>query len=100
MFQMNQDKSSISYGFPTIFFQVYLEVVKVDIVKEVQEFFEAKMLLKELNSTFLVLIPKTPGANTMDQFRPSSLCNSFYKIISKVLLTFIILKVLSLIISL
>ena len=67
-------------------------------VKVVQEFFKARNLLKELKATFLVLIPKTLGTDLMDQFKPISLYNSFYKIISKVLTTKI-LEVLPLIIS-
>ena len=67
-------------------------------MKAVQEFFGAKCILKEINSTFLFLIPKVPGANSLDKFRPISLCNSFYKIISKVL-TSRLLKLLPLIIS-
>ena len=42
-------------------------------------------MLKEINSTFLCLIPKNIGGNSPDQFRPMSLCNLIYKIISKVL---------------
>lgn len=56
----------------------------------VQEFFGAKCLLKEINTTFLVLIPKVLGVNYFDAFRPISLCNSLYKIFSKVLTTRII----------
>ena len=70
----------------------------MDVIEAVQEFFGANNLLKELNSTFLVLIPKVPGADSMDQFRLISLCSSFYKIILKVL-TSKILNVLPLIIS-
>ena len=72
-------------------------MVKGDVVKVVQEFFGARSLLKELNATFLVLIPKTSRADSLNLFRPISLCNSFYIIISKVL-TSQILKVLSLVI--
>lgn len=54
-------------------------------VNAVKEFFGSRSLLKELNATFLVLIPKKPGANNFEAFRPISLCNSIYKIISKVL---------------
>lgn len=53
-------------------------------MKAVEEFFGARSILKEINSTFLVLIPKVLGDDTLDKFRPISLCNSFYKIISKV----------------
>ena len=73
-------------------------MVKGDVVKAMQEFFGAKSLLKELNATLLVLISKTPGVDSLNLFRPISLCNSFYKIILKVLITRL-LKVLPLIIS-
>ena len=69
-----------------------------DVVKIVQEFFGARSILKEINSTFLVLVPKALGVNSLDKFRPINLCNSFYKIISKVL-TSRMLKILPLIIS-
>ena len=72
--------------------------MKKDVVKAVQEFFGDRNLLKELNATFLVLIPKILGADSLDKFRPISLCNSFYKIIAKVL-TSRLLKILPLIIS-
>ena len=76
---------------------VHWEVVKKNVIKVVQELFDAKNILKELNVTFLVLIPKILGADLMDKFRPISLCNSLYKIISKVL-TSILLNILHLII--
>ena len=37
------------------------------------------------NSTFLALIPKDPRPSSLNQFRPISLCNASYKIISKII---------------
>ena len=56
-------------------------------------------MLKEINSTFLCLIPKKVGANSPDQFRPISLCNSFYKIISNVLTSRLLLVLLDIIVD-
>lgn len=51
-----------------------------------------------MNATFLVLIPKFLGVDSMDHFKPISLCNYFYKIIYK-LLDNKIIKILPLIIA-
>eukprot|EP00253_Pinus_taeda_P012157 PITA_12157 len=37
-----------------------------------------------LNATFIALIPKSEDSSTSDKFRPISLCNIIYKIVSKV----------------
>ena len=65
-------------------------MVQWDVTKLVQELFGARSILKEVNATFLVLIMKVVGEDSMNQFRPISSCNSFYKIISKVLASRII----------
>ena len=38
---------------------------------------------KYLNKTLLALIPKCPGPETLAHFRPISLCNMVYKIVTK-----------------
>ena len=48
-------------------------------------FFGNNRLLQDHNHTFIALIPKQLGASTVHQFRPISLCNIIYKIISKIL---------------
>lgn len=51
----------------------------------VKSFFCTRSMLKELNLTNIVLIPKVENPTKMSQCRPISLCNVVYKIISKVL---------------
>lgn len=57
--------------------------------EEVWEIVEASRrsgrVLKAFNATFLTLIPKEQGENTLDKFHPISLCNVILKIITKVL---------------
>ena len=66
LFSLRANKAPGLDGFSTFFFQVYWEVVKMNVVKAVHELFGARNILKELNSTFLVLIPKNPGVDSMD----------------------------------
>lgn len=51
----------------------------------VQHFFSHGFLLKQLNHTFIVLIPKVANPSKIDQFRPFSICNVAYMVISKIL---------------
>ncbi len=50
-----------------------------------QSFFRDGWLLSQMNHTYITLIPKRQGASNFNQFRPISLCNFYYKIISKIL---------------
>lgn len=42
-------------------------------------------MLRSMNSTFLVLIPKQEGADRLTHFRPIALFNVVYKIITKLI---------------
>lgn len=44
-------------------------------------------LLKEVDRTFITLIPKSEDAKNIKEYMPISLCNFLYKIISKVLVS-------------
>lgn len=98
VFSFDGSKALGPDDFPMFFFKQFWEVVEKDASNVVKEFFGARSLLKELNATFIVLIPKKQGDNSLDYFRPISLCNYLYKIISKVL-TSRLPKILPLLIS-
>ena len=55
------------------------------IVLAVLDFLNNGNMLPEINHTNIVLIPKIRNSVKMSDFRPISLCNVIYKIISKVL---------------
>ena len=50
-----------------------------------KDFFESGKFVRSMNSTFIVLVPKEARAEELKDFRPISLVNSLYKLISKVL---------------
>ncbi|XP_057856257.1 uncharacterized protein LOC131065688 [Cryptomeria japonica] len=68
VFSFDGNKAPSTDGFLLFFFQTFRDILKPNVVKGVQEFFGARMILKELNTTFLVLISKCPGADSMDKF--------------------------------
>jgi len=82
---MNGDKAPGPDGFSMAFFQAWRDVVRVDIMKVFDEFHARGLFEKSLNASFISLILKVPGANSIKDFRPISLVGGIYKIIAKVL---------------
>nr|XP_048317975.1 uncharacterized protein LOC125418473 [Ziziphus jujuba var. spinosa] len=72
-------------GMPALFFQTYWHIVGADTVSMVQNAFRSATLPNSINRTFLVLIPKANQISSFNQIRPISLCNTIYKILSKIL---------------
>jgi hypothetical protein len=67
------------------FLQRNWDLLKEDIVKAVQVFFSSGVLPAEVNETAIVLIPKKNNPEELKDFRPISMCNVVFKIISKCL---------------
>ncbi|KAK7275607.1 hypothetical protein RIF29_16726 [Crotalaria pallida] len=82
---MNSDKSPGPDGFGAGFYKSAWSVIKDDCIQTVKEFFSSGKLLREVNNTDLVLIPKFDCANSVADYRPIALCNSIYKCISKIM---------------
>jgi Reverse transcriptase (RNA-dependent DNA polymerase) len=59
--------------------------VSQDIFSLVQAFYNNQLNLSKLNHACIVLIPKVAEANSINQFRPISLINCSFKIITKIL---------------
>ena len=72
-------------GIPAFFFQNFWGLVKTDVCNAIQAFFHYGSLLKAFHQTFITLIPKIPNPEEVSHFRPISLCNVLYKIISRVI---------------
>ena len=52
---------------------------------EVKKIFRTKNIPKNLNKTLIALIPKQLGPESINHYRPISLCNTIYKIVTKIL---------------
>ncbi len=85
LFGMQSLKSPGSDGLPLFFYKKYWKVVGQSVIKAVQNFFVSGKMLKEVNNSFIILIPKIQNPSTINHFRPISLCNTIYKIISKLI---------------
>ncbi|XP_019435871.1 PREDICTED: uncharacterized protein LOC109342316 [Lupinus angustifolius] len=72
-------------GFGGCFYQEFWEIVGVDVCNSVSQFFTQSWILPNLNSNSVVLLPKFPRADKIEDFRPIALANFQFKVISKVL---------------
>ena len=85
VFQMDPYKAPGPDGFGASFYQDHWVVIRDLLCVAVKDFFHSGNLLKEVNHTFITLIPKVENPETTAQFRPISLCNTLYKILAKIL---------------
>jgi hypothetical protein len=85
LFQMHPSKAPGPDGMSALFFQKYWHIVGSDVSNVVLDFLNNGRMLGSINFTHLVLIPKVVAPEKISQFRPISLCNVIYKIVSKVL---------------
>lgn len=84
MFEVNSNKSLGPDNFTAKFYQECWPIIKIDLVRVVKDFFHKGKMLREVNNTFIVMIPKSENASSLDQFRQNSLGNFMYKIITKI----------------
>ncbi|KAL2930273.1 LINE-1 retrotransposable element ORF2 protein, partial [Bienertia sinuspersici] len=85
LFSMDGDKAPGPDGFGASFFKENWELVGPLIAEATLEFFQNGRMLKEINNTFISLIPKTQCPRNVAEFRPIACCNVIYKCITKML---------------
>ena len=72
-------------GFNVEFYLAAWEWIGDDVTKVVKDFYIQGNLPNHMNDTNIVLIPKKIAPPIPHDFRPISLCNVIYKLVSKVI---------------
>jgi hypothetical protein len=85
VFNMDPDKAPGPDGFTARFYTSCWDIIKKDLCRMVMKSQNCNKLGGSTNSSFLALIPKEKGAKNFNRFRPISLCNTGYKIITKIM---------------
>jgi hypothetical protein len=85
VFALNKDSAPGPDGFGAFFFQHYWDIVSKEVINVVLEFFTTSWILPGYNSNIIALLPKTPEASSIDQYRPIAMANFKFKVISKII---------------
>uniref|UniRef100_A0A803NST3 Reverse transcriptase domain-containing protein n=1 Tax=Cannabis sativa TaxID=3483 RepID=A0A803NST3_CANSA len=84
-FQLPSDKAPGPDGFNSNFYKSNWTSVRHDVLKAATSFLNGNGDITPLNATLITLIPKVKRPSSLSDFRPISLCNVIYKVISKTL---------------
>ena len=74
-----------SDGLHAGFFHRFWLIVGNSVVDVVKKVFTKRVVPEYLNRTLITLIPKIQSPETLNNYRPISLCNTVYKIITKII---------------
>uniref|UniRef100_A0A803PI64 Reverse transcriptase domain-containing protein n=1 Tax=Cannabis sativa TaxID=3483 RepID=A0A803PI64_CANSA len=82
---MNPTKAPGCDGLPALFYHKFWSNLKQDVIGMCLKVLNHGANLECLNETIIALIPKVEKPKKVEEFRPISLCNVIYKIVSKCL---------------
>lgn len=85
LWSMKPYKAPSPDGLHAGFFQRFWLITSDSVNREVARAFATSKIPDYLNRTLIVLIPKMQGPETIGNYRPISLCNTIYKVITKVI---------------
>ena len=85
VFDLKGDSAPGPDGYSGHFYQHFWHIIGTDVVQSTKQFFTHNYIMNNLNSNLLILIPKTPSADRLDDFQPIALANFQFKIITKII---------------
>ncbi|KAL5539057.1 hypothetical protein UlMin_044549 [Ulmus minor] len=83
LMDMHPTKAPGLDGLPALFYQKFWDVVGPDITLAVLHVLNNQGDVSKWNDTLITLIPKVKEPQSVKEYRPISLCNVLYKIVSK-----------------
>jgi hypothetical protein len=83
--QMAPCKAPGPDGFTADFYQKHWATIGSEVCNLVLSILNSGHMNEDFNSTYIALIPKIKNPTSVTEFRPISLCNVLYKIVSRVL---------------
>ncbi|KAK9985511.1 hypothetical protein SO802_030462 [Lithocarpus litseifolius] len=85
LWSLKASKAPGPNGLHVAFFQRFWLIVGDSVKAEVKKVFVEKKVPSYLNKTHIAIIPKVLEPETIGNYRPISLCNTVYKIITKII---------------
>ncbi|KAL2921532.1 hypothetical protein RDABS01_013023 [Bienertia sinuspersici] len=85
MNSIHGDKSTRPDGFGSYFYRDKWDIIGKDVCEAVLSLSDFGKLLKELNNTFISLIPKVPCPTAVKEYRLVACCNTVYKCITNMI---------------
>ena len=76
-------------GLHARFYQHFWLEVRSSVCEEIKRIFERGVVPSYLNETLISLIPICQNPESLSNYRPISLCNSIYKVVSKIIMAHI-----------
>ena len=85
LFQMHPTKAPGPDGMCALFYHKAWSIIGPDVISKVLDLLNNRGDLRDINQTYIALIPKKKQCETPVDYKPISLCNVLYKIVSKVI---------------
>lgn len=85
IFSIPDDKSPGPDGFTSGFFRDTWAIIHKEVCYAIKDFFRHGKILREINNTMIILVPKIPCPKVVADYRPIACCNVIYKAITKIL---------------